>query len=279
MIDNPTVPSTTIPQPPAKQHLISRVLLKQFSTHGPNPQLRSFDLDHGKSKLRAPGAVGWRASFIEHEPEQVERVWQKTEDGLYRAFTAVVSGTILHDRASVDCLKRAIALHFLRRDVIKEIARATHARALEGIRAPHDFDGIPAVFEAVVRAQLDESRTADFASEMQQHFLKSGSTAARGFLEIYHSRDVPLVIGDSAVISFHGSQPGYVPFANAETHVLPIGRHHLIALGPADTMAELPPETAHYLNRLQIQSARRHVFFHPNDRMDAAILTARRARQ
>jgi hypothetical protein len=168
-------------------------------------------------------------------------------------------------------LKRAIALHFIRRDVTKEIAEATHAWALERARAPYHLGRDPEALEAIVRSQLNKSRPADFAAEMHHHYLTSGATAAGGFLELYHSREVPLLIGDWAVISFHGQQPGYVPFAEAGTHVLPIGRHHVIALGPADRTAELSPEAARYMNRLQIQSARRHVVSHPHDDLDAYI--------
>jgi hypothetical protein len=258
-------------QNPRKQHLISQVLLKQFATSGPNAQLRAFDLDYGKSKLKAPAAVGWRKDFIEHEPAQAEKVWQSTEERLGLALAAARAGSVFDDAASVDCLKRAIALHFIRRDVIKEITEATRARAVKRVQALHHAGGDPNVLQAIIRARLNETRSSDFAAAMEHHYLKSGETAASGSLEVYHSREMPLLLGDSAVISFDGQQPGYVPFANAGTHVLPVGRNHLISLGPTERAFDLSPAAARYMNRLQIQSARRHVFYHPHDDLDDHI--------
>lgn len=77
---------------------------------------------------------------------------------------------------------------------------------------------------------------------------------------------------DAAVLSSNaGARVGFIPFAQAATHLLSVGRHHLIALAEQAKLVELSAGAARQLNEFQILNARRHVFFSPEDDLDEFV--------
>jgi hypothetical protein len=258
-------------QQPRKQHLISRVLLRRFAGSGSSGQLRSFDLLYGQPHLRHPSAVGWRQNFVEHEPAEVEELWQQTERLLPAALDAVEAGTVLDLPDASEILRRTIALHFMRRDLVKDSFGKSFARARDGITVPPHFPGRHDVFRSILRSRLDAARAATFSQNLRSLFGKAQLLAARSHLEVVRS-EAPLLIGDTAVLSLRrDGGVGFIPFSDAGTHVLPVGRHHMIALAKEDRVIDLPEEWAHGLNEQQIVNARRHVFFSPDDDLDTFV--------
>lgn len=91
-------------------------------------------------------------------------------------------------------------------------------------------------------------------------------------LEVYRSPRVPFLLGDSAVLSLTADGGvGVLPFADASTHVMPIGPHTLIGLGSAVTVEDLSEEIVGQLNEQQILQARRHVFYSPASDLEPII--------
>lgn len=263
-------------QQPRKQHLISEVLLGRFTSTHHGARLRSFDLVYGTPKLKHAAAVGWRRDFVEHEPAEIEALWQQTENGMAPALAAVDQGTILDNPPLAAVLRHAIALHFIRRELVKDSFERSFARERANVRVPDDFPGSPAVFRAVIDARLEGEKAPTFVTELRTLFAKARGRADTSHLEVIHSPEVPLLIGDSAVLSFQrDGGVGFIPFADAGTHVLPIGPHHMIALGREDQLLELAPEHAHQLNEQQIVNARRHVFYSPDNDLDPFVTRIR----
>lgn len=260
---------------PRKQHLISKVLLRRFARSGSAGQVGSFDLLHGMLYLRHPTRVGWRWDFVEHQATEMEELWQETETHLAAALDAVEAGTVLDLPAETATLRRAIALHFMRRDQVKDSFGTSLDKARVGITAPPDFHGDPAAFRTAVRARLDDERAATFTENLRALFDKAESLASRSQLEVVHS-EAPLLVGDTAVVSIRrDGGVGFIPFSDAATHVLPVGRHHLVALAKESRMLELSEAWAHRLNEQQILNARERVFFHPDDPLESFVREVR----
>ncbi len=104
-------------------------------------QLCSFDLLYGQPHLRHPSEVAWRPDFVEHERTEVEELWQQTERRLPDALDAVEAGTVYELPEAAETLRRSIALHFMRRDLVKDSFGKSFARAHNGITVPVNFPG------------------------------------------------------------------------------------------------------------------------------------------
>lgn len=259
-----------------RQHLISKVLLRRFTSSAAGNLLRSFDLQYGNARLRHPSAVAWRDNFVAHDPLAIEAMWQETENRLTTALDAAEAGAVFESDATAETLKETIALHFMRRDLVKDSFETYLARAREGVAAPRDFPGDPDVFRTVVQARLDEAAASTFAENIRSLSARAKQRALSGHLEVGHSA-LPLLIGDGAVLSVRrDGGTGFIPFSDASTHVLPVGRHHLIALAPHDNTFELPEDWARTLNEQHIVQADRHVFFHPDDDLEPFVRAVRR---
>lgn len=63
----------------AQQHLVSRVLIKRWSSDG---RVLAVDLDHphAQPKLKAPAAIGYKIDFIKAASKQWENRWRATEN-------------------------------------------------------------------------------------------------------------------------------------------------------------------------------------------------------
>jgi len=59
-----------------------------------------------------------------------------------------------------------------------------------------------------------------------------------------------------------------VAVAEATTAVMPLGRHHAVALARPDMNATVFESIAAHLNDLQIQQARSKVYLHPGSGLD-----------
>jgi hypothetical protein len=159
----------------------------------------------------------------------------------------------------------------MRRDVVKATFDDGFVRARRRVRIPPDIPVPREIVEREVTKRLDAERTAMFADHVRSMFEKARMLVARSRLEVIHSPEA-LLLGDSAVLSVqHDGGVGFIPFADAATHVLPVGRHHLVALAPSDRALELPTKWAHDLNERQVVNARRHVFFSPDDDLEPLV--------
>lgn len=90
-----------------EQHLVSRVLLRQFCE--PNAKdddkLLAHSLQYGKSRLTGPGGVAKRDHFVKIDSKETEHVWGLVEQELPKALSAERTSRILGDPELVAVLK------------------------------------------------------------------------------------------------------------------------------------------------------------------------------
>lgn len=268
---------TLVSHAPRKQHLISKVLLRRFASADFDYRLRAYDLKYGRVKLHHPTEVAYRNDFIAHDAATAEARWQEVETDLGAALDAVEAGAALDDDHVQETLCVAIVMHFMRRNLVKDAAEKSVKRMRLRLAVP-DGDDRQEVAETLL-SWLDEAHPQIFAEQIEDLYRRARELVAGRRVEVVVSPDVPLLIGDAAVLSSDANAGvGFIPFAQAATHLLPVGRHHLIALAKEAQLVELSAGVARQLNEFQILNARRHVFFSPEDDLEEFVSGVRAER-
>ena len=257
-----------------KQHLISKVLLKQFANSG--GELFSHNLEVGHGRLRTPASVAWSKSFVDHDPHSTEALWGEVEHDLAQALAQLKSGESLTDD-SVAALKDTVALHFLRRLRVRELWERSLNRRLQKseiaervARRFPDRDSL-AIADAVV-SQVSEEAASWFQEGLTDLFARSRAFAAARQLSVFFSLDAQYLIGDNAVLSFDANGViGRKAFAEASQHLLPVAPQHLISLSDVGVEEEVTREFVLRMNRLQVSESQSHVFFAPGHSFDELV--------
>ena len=255
-----------------KQHLISKALLHRFAR--PDGNLRSLDLKYGRVFLRNPSAVGWRWDFVTHLPNQAEQLWETVETGLAAALDGVENDSLTAIQESV--LKQAIALHFFRRDATKLAFEQSIVRSIAH-RGQKPREGhLTAPRLAKLSALANESSAEWFQDAIEDLFRRGTAEVLSAQLEIVTAVEGEFLIGDRAILSLSSDSGfGTLPFTDAATHLLPVGRRHAIALAPEGGAVQVEQTWVDQLNTAQIREASSHVFFHPDSGLDDFVTAAR----
>ncbi|WP_327075655.1 DUF4238 domain-containing protein (plasmid) [Kitasatospora purpeofusca] len=289
-------------EPPVhRQHVVSKVLLKQFTKHDPRSgvQLLSLDLDYPQRRPvhRGPGGCGVVEDFVAFASQSLERVWGSTEDRLPDVFTALDNGIDSLDAALAKVLLDTLALHLVRSHTYRDVHLRTFDRpyALVFNLLMNDWQG--RLRAAVLREKglhvVGREGLEYYATELLQPtvdlFQNHGMLRVR-IEEVYGQvRSMIAGCGVRILTSPHGQEfligdvPAFtariepdglrlnVAVAEATTAVMPLGRRHALALarpGVDDTVFE---PLAAQLNQLQVQQARSKVFMHPDSGLDAYV--------
>lgn len=286
-----------------RQHVVSKVLLKQFAEHHPRggTQLLSVDLDYPERppKLKGPGGCGVVEDFVAFASHSLERFWGSTEQQLPCVFTALDSGIDSPDSALASILLDTLALHLVRSHTYRDV----HFRTFD---KPYDL-----VFSMLVNDWQWQGRLRAvvlhekglhvvgregleyYASELLQHavdlFQNHGMLRVR-MEEVYHQ--VRGLIADCSVRILTpppaqefliGDVPAFtlrfepdrlrrnVAVGEATTAVMPLGRHHALALARPGVDDTVFVSLAAQLNQLQVQQARSKVYMHPGSGLDAYV--------
>lgn len=254
-------------QPPRDQHLISRALLSRFTDD--SGQLVSLNLSRNQERRTYPRGAAYEVDFVAHEAAETEQLWGEVEQKLPSAFEAVDHGRVFEVPGAAETLKETIALHFMRRLTVKAIAEQIYATApdrIAGLSVPAAFKHREKELKERVLSELRAEQDAIWSENLRLNFRQARERVAESGLGLLWSA-TPLAIGDSALLSERDGKIGFVAFAEAGTHLLPIGRHYLAALAPSNTQSSLPPGRANELNRFQALSATKSVFYHPDDNL------------
>lgn len=250
------------------QHLLSRVLIKQFvDDHG---QLRLYDLRQQRSVVRSYGRAGRGGTFTSHDPRTIEAIWASGAENFARqAFSAVRNGTIFEHPDLVQTLKRLIALHYFRtrrnRQTWDTAVQARTARAMGrlverfGSELPPDEMGL--TFEEQAAAGLEEQ----FQEFQAEWFQRAGTDLHTAGLEIFDTTG-GLLLSDAGALLLDGTGKLFDgPFLDAATIALPIGRNLLAAIGPANARFALGAEATMSLNSRLMEASVLHAYSHPED--------------
>jgi hypothetical protein len=275
-----------------EQHVVSRALLRRFV--GPTRQgdrLFSWNLQFGRARLLAPGAVGKLENFVKIDSLETERLWGLTEQDLPAAIDAAWTRRVLQDQKHVAVIKDAIALHFARSLDTLESVEQNFRETLAAARAAYLADqptmdalfyrkhGFVATGPSVAEEIADDllrAATALYQSgsyfrlRVVDVFEETRRMAASARLEILRPRRRPsrFLLGDVPAISVGPGGhalgiPGGVPFADAATVVLPLSPMRLAALSREDTFEAVAPGAVKRTNEHQIRKARNYVYMHP----------------
>lgn len=264
------------PQITRRQHLISKPVLEQFANlHG---RLIAFGINHRSPDYKHHAAVGYERDFLSHAPNDAEMLWQSTERDLGPAIRAVIAGTQFEDKTHVEALKSAIALHYFRRRATKLVINSSIAMRVDervnSYAASNPFPEVPAaVVASELRNRVAREQAAWLQEGIEQLFRDARDMLQTGAgLEVFTSQGDDLLIGDAAVISSDSNGVfGMLPFTSAASQLMPIGRRHLIALGPRNAEFDLPPDFVVRANRAQVRYATERVFIHPDSGLEGFV--------
>ncbi len=292
-----------------RQHLVSKVLLKRFTapgSRGSGPQLYPFDLrhPHQQHKLKGPAGCGWADNFVPFASGTLEDLWARTEQNLPRAFAALDGGRILEETEHHPVLRDFLALHWVRshfyRDTFNRIFTEFRANSRrwfltdgqELIRAAalQEYglhitgpDGMQHMVDDLLRP-TDElfASGALLRIRMEEMFHKVRNRIAASGLAIHSPESGELLIGDTPAqtVRFEHGKPVFgMALGDATSMVIPLGPKHLLSLGREHTLGVLNEAGRESMNRLQVLSAVRYVYYRPGSRLDRTVRSALKARE
>jgi Protein of unknown function (DUF4238) len=297
-------------QQTSHQHLVSKVILKQFTMPGPRSggwQLLPFDLHHPERhhKPKTTKACGWAENFVAFESASAEQLWCDVERRVPAALAAIRGGTPFADPAHAEALRDLVVLHYVRSYRYREVhvnafeqARANLSGTLadrfpgplyrEALRTTglHLTDpGALATYAERLIAQStivqDNASGKLFRTSIEDTFHKVQQMASKWRVEIHTPQSGRFLIGDNPGVTIRqdGSTTEYgMAFGDATSMVLPIGPGHLVALGPQNKVGTLDAVTVETLNTMQILAANRYVYMHLRSGLEAFTAKAARKR-
>ena len=186
--------STTSPRV-HEQHLVSKVLLRQFCMPTPHgDRLLSHSLQYGHALLRAPRGVAKQKDFVKIDSRETERVWGLTEQALPDALAAARTRRIFKSPKYVALIKDAIALHFARSLDVRQVDNALQERLLVTQREAFlaDKQGMEALFYLKYHLHPPASEKAreiiadDFLSTTTR-LLSSGTYFRLRVVDMFHA--------------------------------------------------------------------------------------------
>jgi hypothetical protein len=285
--------------PPQRQHVVSQVLLQRF-TDSETHLLGAYDLVEGAERLLRPAAVAVVNRFIRRDAAEAERLWQQTERRLPAVFAALDDRSIFDRAELLDVLRDAIATHWARSKTLVAIFEQTwgHVRSrrretlmkdnakLAAIYRdvfgsdPQGADDFEATAELIYEAVERRAHEEDFFSE---RVLDNYETALKLVRQQQVQIGVPetgeFLISDAPVVSWKAGHSGLgplggVPWNEADGVFLPLGPHHVAAMGSPSGWVTIPTSAVDRLNVDQIRHAFRHVCYIPES-LTAFVKTTR----
>lgn len=278
-----------------RQHLVSQVLLKQFTTAGPEGsglQLRPIDVRNPerRTKLASTRTCGWADTFVAFDSASAEKLWDSVESRAHAAFEAVRAGTPFADPVHVEALRDLVVLHFVRsyryRDVytkafetvsvklrgqlIRHYPEQLRREALRQTRLHLDGSGPLGAFAERLIEQSEVAQEFEngklFRTSIEGMFHKVRTEAAKWRLEVLTPESGQFLVGDNPGVSVRTDTKPFaysMAFNDAHSIVLPISPRHLLALGRENLVGTIPRATVNDLNTVQIRAAEQYVYMHP----------------
>ncbi|MEV6110468.1 DUF4238 domain-containing protein [Streptomyces sp. NPDC051940] len=279
----------------SRQHVVSKVLLKQFTAPGPRSsgnQLVAFDLKYPERhhKLKTPRQCGWVRDFISFDPDSAEDLWRQIEQRVPEVFSALNAGAYFDDPRLVEVLRDLIAVHMVRSHWYLEVHQQSYKRAYDRLRVGLLRDhservraealretGLhlttPGALAAYVDRVMEGSVPAReyvsgkmFRISIEDMFNKIREAIGDWGLEIVRPQQGEFLIGDTPAMTLRRESDTWtygVALGDASTVVLPLGPKCLVALGADNASASIPLQSVYEINVVQVLAAQRHVFFRP----------------
>jgi hypothetical protein len=294
----------------SRQHLVSRVLLAQFTAPEPkggSQQLLPFDLHHpGRVHKRMhPRQCGWFENFVAVDSASLEALWGDVERRVPAAIAAVHAGTPFANPHHADTLRDLIVLHFVRSRHYRDIHTASFERArtrlvakvtskypeqlrLEALRETGLHLSGPASLGAFAERLIgrhsvmhDHESGKFFRTNIEDTFHKMRDLASTWRVEVTMPESGQFLIGDRPALTLSVEEGRTIygrAFGDAQTLVLPIGPRHLLSLGREDVTLTVSQSFVDRLNTVQIHAAHRYVYMHPESGLEQFVKRAAQRR-
>jgi hypothetical protein len=292
-----------------KQHFISQTLLARWTTKvspkaGAGKQLIRYTLATGAAEPKTTGQVGYKVNFVKIDSAVTERLWKATEDNLPVAIAAAEDGSMFAKPELQVILRDAVALHFARNPLTKELHESTWSRVseeqLEGIaqtdlakEAFRKTTGIHAAGEEAerlgARAALQnafdlEQSGGMFRFMVEQRYERVRALIAQTAIEVVVPADPrdEFLIGDRPAMTYDsttgaaGLEEG-VGLAMTEMLVLPLGPRLMVALGHSGSR-QASSEWVEKINQAQVRTAKENVFYQPGSKVGQQVAKWRPAK-
>lgn len=287
-----------------EQHLVSKVLLRQFCMPTPHgDRLLSHSLQYGQALLRAPRGVGKQKDFVKIDSRETERVWSLTEQELPEALAAARTRRIFKSPKCVALIKDAIALHFARSLDVRQVGESLQERQLAAHREAllADKQAVETLFYLKYRLHPPAGERAreiianDYLSTTTR-LLSSGTYFRLRVVDMFHAaREMTeslglqimspqrgeFLIGDVPAIPIDVTRGalgllGGVAFGNATMVVLPLGPRRLAAVSRGgNSFDRVSGAFVKQLNGFQISNAKEHVFMRPGSGLESFVVSER----
>lgn len=287
----------------SNQHLVSRVLLKQFvgDSEGSSGLLK-FDISTGLvDGLQDPRSQCVVRDFVKIDSEHTEMEWEKVESRLDRALTSIRAAKGIANQGVRYTITRLIALHYARSLDVKEIhERLWHAESLQDTLGNSIPDSIvEQMFYARYGFYPPDANAArrmlnrDFINKTRS-LVERGTTFRLSVVSLYQSakkwiRESGLriivapsgsqfLIGDVPAVTISpgrgavGLRAG-VPIGNARAVALPLSPDLAVFLNRNDEFGEVTPDVVDQVNEFQIRAARESIFFRPGSGLENFVAT------
>lgn len=260
-----------------KQHVVSQVVLSQFTVNG---QLEVEDVRQpGRWRPKSPAAVGYVNDFVEHDSATIESLWHTVETRLPQAIRKVGSGTAPEpDSAEEATLRDCIALHWARSKAVKTQAgrswlkvQAAHAEDMRTRRWP--------LLEAIYASRFGRPGTDEeledlnkelhigpeevldgrhFASRVPEFYEFARSKFAGKRIQVLRCAEglEDLVMSDAPVITpkhrGNGLNPAQgVALGDARAAGMPLGPRVFVGIHDVYELVEISAAQARQLNSYQ----------------------------
>ncbi|WP_169807905.1 DUF4238 domain-containing protein [Actinomadura hibisca] len=287
---------------PRQQHLVSKMLLKQFAKYDRNGwKVVSFNLehpDHGH-RPKALRSCGWVENFVKKDASQVERLWGIVEQRVAPILPRIIASTSIPTQEEASALKDLIALHLVRshwysqvhknafietsgkmkRRLVGELGAELRAWALsetglyltDGPAIEHYAERVVNRSEAV-KGELDGTL---FRESIERTFTKMRILIDPWGVEVLETGANELVIGDCPAVSV-GMKNDIIhsykmAVGDASAVVLPISRNAIMSLSSTTARGAIGSFMVDQLNELQIRAARKYVYFHPASKREEFV--------
>ncbi|MFE3143365.1 DUF4238 domain-containing protein [Streptomyces scopuliridis] len=295
----------------SRQHLVSQVLLKQFTMPGPKGsgwQLLPFDVcnPERRSKLKSPRACGWAEDFVAFDSASAEELWGSVETRAPAALAAVQAGTPFADPSHVEALRDLVVLHYvrshryrgvytnafetasvnLRSELVRQFPEPLRREALRQTGLHLADPGSLRVFAERLIKQSEV--THDFGSgklfrtSIENMFDKVRAMAAKWNLEVLTPESGQFLVGDNPGVSVRTDTTPFsynMAFGDAHSIILPVSPRHLLALGPKNMLGNIPRPLVNEINAIQILAADHYVYMHPRSGLETFAKAKARKRE
>lgn len=265
------------------QHVVSSVLLKQFSLGGKKrAPLLCYDLRSG-SELKdhvTPETAGGVPNYIKLDPKELEHLWQKIEKKFDAAINNLDRGECRAE--DIQTFKEMIALHWARSISLKELhdklipleqkrsrlrleEKGAHREVVEGI-SKH------------IKGEFDRGNI--FKDEVEKNYYLAQERINTLNLDFGEAIDLEFLVGDNPVLTLQkgNSKAGPlsdIPWDSANTVIMPLSRRFMAALTTKEPrFIKLDRRSVNNCNYKQVVGAINGVYYHPKSKLAQFVAMA-----